>query len=101
MSAGSVVIIYPGEENNYVFHENSNADYYWIHFSGTGALPLLSELRLNSGTYKTGELITYIEHMDKMVQAYASKNFTTETFMSAMLLSLLSTVSFLRYWSQK
>ena len=54
---------------------------------------MLAQLRLERGAYNTGEFYTFIDCMDKMAQANAVKDFTTETFLTAALLNLLSTVS--------
>lgn len=93
VNSGNVVIIAPGEKQFYVFDKSSDATYYWIHFTGREAESLLSRLRLGSGIFATGELAAFIECMDKMAQANAVRDFTTETFLTASLLNLLSTVS--------
>ena len=49
VGAGSVVIYRPREKQIYSFRADSAADYYWIHFSGTGAAEILERLGLCGG----------------------------------------------------
>ncbi len=93
LNSGSVVLIYPGEKNDYTFPKKSATEYYWIHFSGVGAADLLAALKLGSGTYNVGEYSAFISAMDKMAHSSAADDFTTDAFLSGTLMALLSAIS--------
>ena len=90
VNEGHIVIFYPREKNNYVFHESSDADYYWIHFYGDGTKELLNKLKLDSGVFYTGRFHTFTETVEKINAACAIKDFTTDIYLSSMLQSLLA-----------
>lgn len=91
--AGSIVIIYPGIKYMYEFPKDAGTDYYWIHFAGEGVAEMMKTLKLQHGIYQVDSFRLFIENMDKMAQACAVMDFTTETFLIGALLTILSVTS--------
>ena len=50
-AAGSIIIFKPGEPQIYSIKKEDNTSYFWIHFSGTYAEAMLSELNIIKQTY--------------------------------------------------
>ena len=90
---GSIVILYPGEKNYYEFPADSLADYYWIHFTGSGVTNLLENLKLENGTFKIGDFFEFKEIIAMMSKGCISEDFTTEPFLSSCVFTLLTKTS--------
>lgn len=90
ISNGNVVILHPGEKHNYTFKADSHADYYWIHFTGTGVEQLLKDLKLEGSIFKTGDFFGFKEIIEKMSENSVVNDLATEALLSANMLSLLS-----------
>lgn len=89
IESGNIVVLCPGKKNFYKFSESSKTDYYWIHFTGSGIAQLLTNLKLEHSTYCTGNFFLFKESIEKMSKACAVKDFTTESFLCATMISLL------------
>lgn len=88
--SGDIVLLYPQKKQYYIYNEDSLADTYWIHFTGSGIDEILHSLNLNHGIYHVGNFFTFKESIDKMAQKKEEGDFTTELFISSTLLTLLS-----------
>lgn len=93
LEKGTVIILRPGEKNCYEFPKTSLADYYWIHFTGTGAPVILRQLKLCSSVFEIGNCLFFKKKMMEMSKACAVEDFTTETFLVSALLSILSAIA--------
>ena len=91
LGSGSMVILHPGEKNVYEFYENT--DYYWIHFSGYGVNEILTKLKLTGNIFKPGMFFGFKENMDKMVKLCVVTDFTSETALSAALMTILASAA--------
>lgn len=90
VSAGSAVIYKPREKQVYYFDSSSRADFYWVHFSGTGAEDILRELGLHNGIFKTGEMFRVREAVKKMVGILRTEGRSAEIHAAGILAELLS-----------
>ncbi len=93
IKSGHVVLICPGEKNHYEFLKGSYTDYYWIHFTGKGVASLLSRLNLSEKIFNVGDFYPFKKTMEDMAKAVASKDFTTEDYLSSSIYMLLSLIS--------
>ena len=60
---GDFILYRPGQVQNYTFEKN--ADYYWIHFSGTSIESLLSDLRLEDLIYTVQDFLRLAKRLIK------------------------------------
>lgn len=90
---GNIVIIYPHEKNSYVFYGKSQFEYFWIHFSGFCAGEILKTLKLDGHIHKMGKLLFFEEIFSEMAREQAAENFTTESYLCAKLMLILTLIS--------
>lgn len=90
VQSGSTVVFKPGERQLYTFSAESDAAYYWIHFTGVGAEEMLDRLGISSGIYKTGELAAFRDGIEKMFTVCRVENFTTEDFLTGCTITILA-----------
>lgn len=88
LTAGSGVIFYPHEKQDYRFFADG-ADYYWIHFSGTGAADLLSRTGLCGGVFVSGELPAVREAIRKAVRLFRSGLPCADAYAEGLLVEIL------------
>lgn len=88
--AGSVVIYRPREKQIYSFRADSAADYYWIHFSGTGAAEILERLGLYGGIYVSGEMFRVRETVKRMVGICRAGGRSAELYAAGLLTEALA-----------
>lgn len=93
LDGGTVIIFRPGDRQVYSFSEKSDAEFYWIHFSGVGAEQLLTELRLCEPVLKTGCAYKIKDSIEKMVSACDAEEFFTPVILSGMLVCIFSEIS--------
>lgn len=51
LGEGNIVVYYPNERQRYAFYHAENAEFYWIHFSGTKVWDLLKDCEFDSKAY--------------------------------------------------
>lgn len=90
---GDIVIIRPFEKNSYIFYANSDFEYYWIHFAGSGVSEILHNLHLSEHIYNIGNSLFFEENFFEMVHENAVENFTLTTYLAAKLMLILTLVS--------
>ena len=88
LSAGSVVVYLPHEKQDYTFYADG-ADYYWIHFSGTGAKELLTRSGLGGGVFMPGELFRVREAIQYAVRLFRSGSPVADAYAEGILTEVL------------
>lgn len=72
VDAGNIILYKPGEEQDYYYLADENAEIYWIHFTGSEAANLLLNLSLSDRNfYKVGidsECINFFEGIIQEIQ---------------------------------
>lgn len=93
LPAGSLVLYYPKEEQNYGFVKDDNSIIFWSHFSGTAC-----ETLVECG-FKTPAIINICDRKQfesafmKMIAAFYKKNEYSETLSSGYMTVLISLVA--------
>ncbi len=90
---GNAVLFRPGEPQCYEVFQNEETEYYWIHFTGTGAEELLLRLGFESTVYKNKNYSSFARCIRKMSELSAFKNYRAERQRAGVLLTLLAELS--------
>lgn len=89
LGAGTVILFLPNERQEYTFFADGETDYYWVHFTGTGAYELLSRAGLRGGVFEAGELFSVREAVRRMVRLFRSETETAEVYSEGLLTEIL------------
>lgn len=90
LSEGNVVIYAPHTPQKYWFNADSNATFYWIHFTGTGVQNLLCELNLKGMVFNAGSFIEFKEIFGKMIKDNAIGDISSPQLLNSHIISILS-----------
>ena len=93
VTAGNFVILFPGEKNHYEFTSDSLTDYYWIHFTGRGVAEILNKLKLEDNVFEVGDFFEFKEAISAMSKSCVGEDFTTESYLSSCIYTLLAKTS--------
>lgn len=93
VTSGKLLILFPGEKNHYEFPSDSLTDYYWIHFTGRGVAEILKSLKLEGNIFEVGDFFEFKEAISAMSKSCVEEDFTTESFLSSCIYTLLTKTS--------
>lgn len=90
ISEGSVVLFKPHEKQVYSFSAESDADYYWIHFSGIGANEIIEKLGFSANIYSVGRMLGVRNKIEKMIEICRLGGRNLEIYSAGLLAEVLS-----------
>lgn len=94
IDAGNIILYKPGEEQDYYYIGNENAELYWIHFTGSEAASLLSRLSLSDRNYyKVGIDSDYVNIFESIIREIQIRKPQYHQICIGLLIQLLALFS--------